>query len=170
MPVLRPATPDDAAAVCELVLELADYEKLRHAARTTPEAIRAALDPPPGAPRLDVLLAFADGAPGDAPGADAVGFALFFPVYSTFEAAWSLYLEDLYVRPEHRGTGVGLALLRAVAQEAVRRGAARLDWVVLDWNTPAVGFYERLGAVPMDEWTGMRLAGDALAKLGERRA
>lgn len=166
MAVLRPATPADADAVCALVLELADYEKLRHAARTTPEAIRAALDPPPGAPRLDVLLAFADDVRPDAPAHDAVGFALFFPIYSTFEAAWGLYLEDLYVRPDARGTGAGLALLRAVAQEATRRGAPRLDWVVLDWNAPAVAFYERLGAVAMDEWTGMRLTGDALATLG----
>ena len=161
-PTLRPATPDDAAAVCALILELADYEKLRHAARTTPEAVRTALDPPPGTPRLDVLLAFAD----DAPGAEPVGFALFFPVYSTFEAAWGLYLEDLYVRPDARGTGTGLALLRAVAQEAVRRGAPRLDWVVLDWNAPAIGFYERLGARAMADWTGMRLTGEALAELG----
>ena len=158
MIALRSATPADAEAVCRLILGLADYEKLRHEARTTPEAIRAALDPAPGQPRLDVLLAFAD----DAPDA-AIGFALFFPVFSTFEAGWSLYLEDLYVRPEHRGTGAGLALLRAVAQEAVIRGAARLDWAVLDWNRLAIGFYERLGARPM---TGMRLSGDALAELG----
>ena len=167
MPVLRAATPDDAAAVSALILELADYEKLRHAARTTPEAIRAALDPPPGAPRLDVLLAFADGAPPDAPADAAVGFALFFPIYSTFEAAWGLYLEDLYVRPEARGTGAGIALLRGIAREAVRRGAPRLDWVVLDWNAPAISFYKRLGARAMDEWTGMRLTGEALAALGQ---
>ena len=162
MPTLRPATPADAETVCSLILELADYEKLRHEAATTPEAIRAALDPAPGAPRLDVLLAYA----GADSGGEAAGFALFFPVYSTFRAGWGLYLEDLYVRPEHRGTGIGLALLQAVAHEAVRRGAARLDWVVLDWNTPAVAFYERLGAAAMDEWTGMRLSGDALAALG----
>ncbi len=107
-----------------------------------------------------MLLAFAADAP------EPIGFALFFPVYSTFEAAWSLYLEDLYVRPAARGTGAGLALLRAVAQEAVRRGAPRLDWVVLDWNAPAIGFYERLGARAMSEWTGMRLTGEALAELG----
>ena len=172
--ILRPATPTDAGVVCDLILELADYEKLRHDAATTPEAIRAALDPPPGAPRLDVLLASPgegeaagrEAAGREAAGREAAGFALFFPVYSTFRAGWGLYLEDLYVRPEHRGTGVGLALLRAVAQEAVRRGAPRLDWVVLDWNAPAVGFYRRLGAVAMDEWTGMRLTGDALAALG----
>ncbi|HEX8299696.1 MAG TPA: GNAT family N-acetyltransferase [Rubricoccaceae bacterium] len=166
MAVLRPATPDDAAAVCALILDLADYERLRDEARTTPEAIRRALDPAPGTPRLDVLLAFPDGTPPGAPGEAAVGFALFFPVFSTFRAAWGLYLEDLFVRPEHRGTGVGIALLRAVAQEAVRRGAGRLDWVVLDWNRPAIDFYRRLGAVPMDDWTGMRLTGDALQTLG----
>lgn len=164
MPTLRPATPADAETVCDLILALADYEKLRHQAATTPDAIRAALDPAPGAPRLDVLLAYADD------DAEAAGFALFFPVYSTFRAAWGLYLEDLYVRPEHRGTGIGLALLQAVARVAVARGAARLDWVVLDWNAPAVNFYRRLGAVPMDEWTGMRLSGDALAALGAAEA
>ena len=161
MPALRPATAADAEAVCALVLELADYEKLRHEAITTPEAIRQALDPPPGAPRLDVLLAYPD-----ADAAEPAGFALFFPVFSTFRAAWGLYLEDLYVRPEHRGTGLGLALLRGVAQAAVRRGAPRLDWVVLDWNRPAIDFYRRLGAEPMSEWTGMRLTGDALQRLG----
>ena len=166
MAVLRPAGPADAAAVCALILDLADYERLRDEAHTTPEAIRRALDPAPGAPRLDVLLAFPDGSAPDAPGEAAVGFALFFPVYSTFRAAWGVYLEDLFVRPEHRGTGVGIALLRAVAREATRRGAGRLDWVVLDWNRPAVDFYRRLGAVPMDDWTGMRLAGDALHALG----
>lgn len=166
MIALRSATPADAEAVCSLILGLADYEKLRHEARTTPDAIRAALDPAPGQPRLDVLLAFPDSTSDESPATEAVGFALFFPVFSTFEAGWSLYLEDLYVRPEHRGTGAGLALLRAVAQEAVRRGAARLDWAVLDWNRPAIGFYERLGARPMTGWTGMRLSGDALATLG----
>ena len=104
--------------------------------------------------------------PSPATRPEPVGFALFFPIYSTFEAAWALYLEDLYVRPEARGTGAGLALLRAVAQEAVRRGAPRLDWVMLDWTRPAIGFYKRLGARAMSDWTGMRLSGDALAALG----
>ena len=163
---LRMATPADAEAICTLVLALADYERLRHEAHTTPDAIRAALDPPPGAPRLDVLLAYPAGVDAYAVDAVAAGFALFFPVYSTFRAAWGLHLEDLYVRPEHRGTGIGLALLRGVACEAVRRGASRLDWVVLDWNRPAVNFYRRLGAEPLGGWTGMRLDGDALQRLG----
>lgn len=155
---LRPATPADAETVSALILELAEYEKLRDEAVTTPEAIRRALDPAPGAPRLDVLLAEADGG-------EAAGFALFFPVFSTFQATWGLYLEDLYVRPEHRGAGIGLALLRGVAAEAVRRGGGRVDWIVLDWNTPALDFYRRIGARPKDDWTLMRLEGDALRQL-----
>ncbi|MFN3597809.1 MAG: GNAT family N-acetyltransferase [Rubricoccaceae bacterium] len=160
---IRPATPADAPLVCALVLELAEYERLRDAAETTPEAIAAALTPGPDAPRLDVLLA-------EDQAGEAVGFALFYPVFSTFRAAWALYLEDLYVRPERRGCGHGFALLQAVAAEAVRRGAPRLDWVVLDWNALALGFYRRLGARPLDDWTVMRLEGDALRALGEGSA
>lgn len=156
---IRPATPEDAPLVCALILELADYERLRDEAETTPEAIRAALEPAPGAPRLDVLLAEDDAG-------ETVGFALFYPVFSTFRAAWALYLEDLYVRPAHRGSGHGFALLRAVAAEAVRRGAPRLDWVVLDWNALALDFYRCLGARPLDDWTVMRLDGEALRALG----
>lgn len=158
MPI-RPATPEDATLVCELILELADYEKMRAEAETTPEAVRQAFSPSPGAPRLDVLIA-------EGEGGEAVGFALFYPVFSTFRAGWSLYLEDLYVRPERRGEGHGYALLQAVAREALRRGAPRLDWVVLDWNALAIDFYRGLGARTMDDWTLVRLDGEALAKLG----
>ena len=155
---LRPATPDDAALVCELVRELAAYEKASaDEVSATSEAFRAALDP--GAvPRLDALLAFDDDG-------RAAGVALYFPAFSTWRAGWGLYLEDLFVRPAHRGRGVGLALFRAVAAEAVARGAERLEWVVLDWNELALGFYRGLGAEPLDEWTKMRLSGDALASL-----
>lgn len=163
--MIRPVTPADADLVCRLILDLAEYEKAAPgAAVTTPEAVRAALDPA-ASPRLDGLIAESDDG-------EAVGLALYFPIYSTWRANWGLYLEDLFVRPEHRGAGHGLALLRAVAAEAVRRGAHRLDWVVLDWNRLAIDFYEGLGATPLDDWTVMRLQGDALAALAtvEREA
>lgn len=157
--MVRPATPDDAELVCALVLELAAYEKAAPGAIvTTPEALRTHLDPS-AEPRLYGLIA-------ETPEGETAGFALFFPIYSTWRASWGLYLEDLFVRPEHRGRGYGFALLRAVAAEAVRRGAQRLDWQVLDWNRLAIDFYERLGAEPMTDWTTMRLSGEALRRLG----
>ena len=156
---LRPATPNDAELICRLILELAEYEKAEPGdAVTTPEAVRAALAATEG-PQLGGLVAETDEG-------EAAGMALFFPVFSSWRANWGLYLEDLFVRPEHRGEGYGFALLKAVAAEAVRRGAHRMDWVVLNWNTPAIDLYRRIGAEPLDEWTTMRLAGDALAALG----
>ena len=155
---LRTATPDDAETVCALVHELADYEKADPSeVPATPAAFRAALAPD-ASPRLNALLAEADDG-------EAMGFALFFPAFSTWRGGWGLYLEDLFVRPVHRGRGVGLALFRAVAAEAIARGAERLEWVVLDWNELALDFYRGLGAEPLDEWTKMRLSGDALAAL-----
>ena len=161
---LRPATSDDADLVCRLILELAAYEKAGpDDVATTPEAVRAALAPD-AVPALSAVLAFVDdGRGGEAP----AGLALFYPAYSTWRANWGVYLEDLFVRPEHRGRGVGLALFRAVAGEAVAGGAERLDWVVLNWNRLAIDFYEALGAEAMTEWTGMRLSGDALARLAD---
>ena len=108
---------------------------------------------------LQVQLAEVDGV--------AAGVAVFFPAFSTWRAGWGLYLEDLFVRPAYRGQGIGLALFRAVAAEAVARGAERLEWIVLDWNELALGFYRSLGAEALDEWTKMRLTGDALAALAE---
>jgi ribosomal protein S18 acetylase RimI-like enzyme len=93
------------------------------------------------------------------------GFALFFPNYSTFLAQPGLYLEDLYVKPHARGKGLGLALLTELARIAIERGCGRVEWAVLDWNEPSIGFYKKLGATPMDEWTTYRLTGEALAKL-----
>lgn len=157
---LRPATPDDAPLVCELVRELAAYEKAGTSdVSATSKALAAALAPE-ASPRLDAILAFADDG-------EAAGFALFFPAFSTWRANWGIYLEDLFVRPSYRGHGVGLALFRAVAAAAVARGAERLEWVVLDWNELALGFYRGLGAEALDEWTKMRLTGDALAALAE---
>lgn len=157
---LRPATPDDAEIVCRLILELAEYEKAAPgAAVTTPEAVRAALDPDT-TPRLEGFIAETDAG-------EPAGFAVFFPIYSTWRAGWGLYLEDLFVRPGFRGRGYGFALLQAVAAEAVRRDAHRLDWVVLDWNRLAIDFYEALGAEALDDWTVMRLSGEALRRLGQ---
>lgn len=161
MPVtLRFATPDDAPHLVRLIHELAVYEKLEDQAEPDVETLRRHLAPD-AQPRCEALLAV------DEDTNEAVGFALFFPSYSTFLTRWGVYLEDLYVQPDYRGRGVGFALLRRVAQTAVERDARRLDWAVLDWNEPAIAFYRRLGAEPMDDWTTMRLSGDALQKLGE---
>jgi GNAT superfamily N-acetyltransferase len=153
--VIRAAGPDDAEAIHELVVALATYEREPDAVRATPESLRAQLaaDRPP----FECLLA--------EEGGRAVGFALFFPTFSTWEGRPGLYLEDLFVREEARGSGVGRALLVRLAQIAVERGYGRLELAALDWNTPATGFYERLGGQAMDDWTVFRFAGDTLASL-----
>jgi GNAT superfamily N-acetyltransferase len=153
--VIRAAKPDDAAAIHELVVALATYEREPDAVRATPESLRAQLaaERPP----FECLLAEEDGRP--------VGFALFFPTFSTWEGRPGLYLEDLFVREEARGSGVGRALLAALARLAVERGYGRLELAALDWNTPAVGFYERLGGKAMDDWTVFRFAGESLERL-----
>jgi GNAT superfamily N-acetyltransferase len=147
---LRPAGPDDAEILVSLILELAEYEKMTDEAQPDAEALRAHLDPDAN-PRCDALLA-EDDATGE-----AVGFALFFQNYSTFLSRWGIYLEDLYVKPEFRGEGIGFALLKRVAEIADERGCRRLEWSVLNWNQLAIDFYRRLGARAMDEWTTMRL-------------
>lgn len=157
---LRMAEPDDAGIICDLIHGLADYEKLLHEAHPDPEALRQHLAED-AHPRCETVLA------DDEITGEVVGFALFFPNYSTFLTRWGIFLEDLYVKPAFRGRGIGLALLRRVAQIAVARGAERLDWSVLDWNTPAIDFYHQLGAKAMDDWTGMRLTGAALQRLGQ---
>ena len=155
---IRPAGPGDAETLVDLILGLAGYERLLHDARPDAAALRAHLADD-ARPRCEALIAEThDGRPA--------GFALFFPNYSTFLTRWGIYLEDLFVLPEHRGSGLGFALLKRVAEIAVARGGQRLDWSVLDWNVPAIAFYERLGARPMDDWRGMRLNGDALQRLG----
>ena len=152
---IRPAVPGDEDAILSMVIALAVYEREPDAVVTTPEVLRQQLasERPP----FEARIVEVDGAP--------VGFALFFPTYSTFLARPGLYLEDLFVHPHLRGHGVGLALMRHLAGLAVARGYGRFEWSVLDWNAPAIGFYRRLGAVPMDGWTVQRLAGDALRAL-----
>ena len=151
------ATPADALVILEMIKGLADYEKLSHVVVATEEQIRDTLF---GAkPAAEVLLAESDG--------EWVGFALFFPTYSTFLAQPGLYLEDLFVKPHARGKGFGTALLRELAKIAVARGYGRVEWAVLDWNAPSIGFYKKLGAVPMDEWTTYRLTGSELLKLAD---
>ena len=150
---IRAATVSDVDAIHGLICDLADYEHARDEVKTTPDQLRDALF---GAtPAVFALVAEADD--------EVVGFALYFLSFSTWEGVHGIYLEDLYVSPTQRGTGRGKALLAALAAIAVARGYARVDWSVLDWNTPSIEFYRRLGAVAMDEWTGFRLTGDALA-------
>jgi GNAT superfamily N-acetyltransferase len=152
---IAPATPADTPVVLEMIRGLAEYEKLSHIVTATEEQIRQTLFGPK--PAAEVLLAEWN--------SEWAGFALFFPVYSTFLAQPGLYLEDLYVKPHARGKGLGLALLKELAKIAVARGCGRLEWAVLDWNEPSIDFYKKLGAAPMDEWTTWRLTGEALEKL-----
>jgi GNAT superfamily N-acetyltransferase len=153
--VIRPATPADVPTVARLIRALAEYEKLSHTLVLDEDRLRDHLF---GArPYCEVLITVDAGT--------AVGYALFFPTYSTFLARPGLYLEDVFVLPEYRGRGHGKALLAALAKLAVDRGCGRLEWSVLNWNEPSIGFYKSLGAVPMDEWSVYRLTGGALTKL-----
>jgi GNAT superfamily N-acetyltransferase len=152
-----PASVADVPVILEMIRGLADYEKLSHLVTATEEMLRETLFG--DRPAAEVLLAYSDGD-------ECAGFALFFPNYSTFLAKPGIYLEDLYVKPHARGKGLGLALLTEIARLAVARGCGRVEWSVLDWNEPSIGFYKKLGAVPMNEWTVFRLTGDALAQLG----
>ncbi|HWE97067.1 MAG TPA: GNAT family N-acetyltransferase [Tepidisphaeraceae bacterium] len=153
--LIRPATTADVPLILELIRGIAEYEKLSHEVVATEDLLREHLFGP--RPAAEVLLAFVDGR--------SAGFALYFPNFSTFLGRPGVYLEDLYVRPEWRGKGIGKALLREVARVAASRNCGRLEWSVLDWNEPAIQFYKSLGAVPMDEWTVHRVTGDALRKL-----
>lgn len=154
---IRRATVDDVALVLRFIKELAEYEKLAHAVTATEEDIRKSLfGDRPVAEALIVELS-----------KEPVGFALFFHNFSTFLGKPGIYLEDLYVRPVARGKGLGKALLIRLAQLAVERGCGRLEWSVLDWNTPSIEFYKSLGAVPMDEWTVYRVEGDKLTEIAE---
>ena len=157
---IRPATIEDVPLIRALIAELAEYERLADAAVATDDDLRAQLF---GAqPAAEVLIGEVDG--------EAAGFALFFHNFSTFLGKRGLYLEDLFVRPAHRGSGLGKHLMAALARIAVQRDCGRFEWSVLDWNEPAIGFYRRIGAVGMDEWTVQRLEGDALHALAAHDA
>jgi GNAT superfamily N-acetyltransferase len=153
--MIRSATRDDSRAIYDLICALADYERLRNHVVLTPERLEEHLFGP--RPYAEALVAEEQGW--------VVGFALFFHNYSTFQGKPGLYLEDLFVLPEHRGQGHGKALLRELARLAVERGCGRLEWSVLNWNEPAIQFYRSLGALPMNEWTVYRITGDALERL-----
>ena len=152
---IRAVREDEVGRVLEFIRELAEYEHLEHQAVATEQNLRKALFGP--RPYAEVVFACL--------GAEPVGFALFFHNFSTFMGLPGIYLEDLFVRPEVRGRGVGRKLLEWLAALAVERGCGRLEWAVLDWNAPSIGFYRSLGAVTLDEWTTYRLTGDALEKL-----
>jgi len=152
--MIRPATPADIPGIVQLIRALADYEKLSHQVVVDEARLREHLFGP--RPYAEVLLA--------EDGAQLVGYALFFHTYSTFLAQPSLYLEDLFVLPSYRGRGFGKALLARLARLAVERQCGRFEWMVLDWNTPAIQFYESLGAALAPEWKLCRMTGEALQR------
>lgn len=153
--MVRPAGPGDAGLIFDFVLRLAAYERLSHAVTATEDDIAALLFGP--APRAFCDLVESNGEP--------VGFCLWFHTVSTFAGRAGIWIEDLFVLPEARGAGAGLALLKALARRCVQDGLGRIDWVVLDWNAPAIGFYERIGSEPLEDWRLRRLSGDALEAL-----
>lgn len=155
--ILRQATPADVPVLFQLILALAEYERLTPAVTGSSEALRHHLF---GArPWAEAILADWEG--------QSVGFALFFPTYSTFLTQPGIYLEDLFVLPQYRRRGVGKALLTHLGQLAVQRGCGRLEWSVLDWNTPAIAFYQRMGATLLPDWRICRVTGKALGQLAE---
>ena len=149
---LRPAKPRDAGVILAFIKELADYEKLSHEVVATEDAILEHLFN--DNPRVEAIIAEYGGSPA--------GFALFFQSFSTFLGRTGIYLEDLYVTVDARGQGIGTALLKRLAEIAIERGCGRVEWAVLDWNEPAIRFYQSIGAAPMGEWQTYRLAGSAL--------
>lgn len=154
--IIRAATPADAEDLVRLINGLADYERLRHESKPDVHVLRAQLAEHAD-PRIEALMAEVDGC--------AVGFALYYPSYSTFLTNFGIHLEDLFVEPSFRGRGIGKALLMSLVDLAARKGCQRLEWNVLDWNEPAIAFYEKLGAKPLDDWTTMRLDADAIMSL-----
>ncbi|MCL4120495.1 UNVERIFIED_CONTAM: hypothetical protein GTU68_006775 [Idotea baltica] len=157
---IRPATPGDAGAIHGFIYELAVYEREPDAVEATPESIRVQMES--DRPPFECVIGEVDGT--------AVGMALFFQSYSTWKGVPGIYLEDLYVQPDHRGSGFGAALLAELAKIAVDRGFARVDWQVLDWNTPSIEFYESLDAEIKRDWLPCRLTGDALTAMASRAA
>jgi GNAT superfamily N-acetyltransferase len=157
--VIRAARPDDVAAIYGLIRDLAEYERSLPEVSGTEEQLRAALFGP--APTVFAHVAEHEGGIG--------GFALWFLNFSTWQCRHGIYLEDLYVRPELRGHGYGRLLLAELAAVCGQRGYGRLDWAVLNWNEPSIGFYRSLGAVALDDWSTFRLTGQALADVAARR-
>jgi GNAT superfamily N-acetyltransferase len=154
--IVRSAKPADAPALLAFIRELAEYERLAHMVEITEELLVKGLFG--DRPSAEALVAEFDGEPA--------GWALFFTNFSTFRGMPGLYIEDVYVRPQLRGRGAGKALLKRVAEIAVERGCGRVEWSVLDWNSPSIEFYKKLGAVPLEEWTMYRLTGESLQRLG----
>ena len=152
---IRPAAAHELPLVLEFIRELAVYERLEHEMSATTADLAASLFGP--RPYAEVVFACLDGTP--------VGFALFFHNFSTLLGKPGIYLEDLFVRPQARGRGIGRRLLAWLARTTLERGCARLDWAVLDWNAPSIAFYRSVGAVAQDEWTTMRVSGAALERL-----
>lgn len=153
--LIRPAGPADAALIMSFIRDLAEYERLLHAVEATESDIARDLFGPN--PRVFCDIAEAGGEP--------IGFALWFYSYSTFRGRHGIYLEDLFVRPQARGRGAGKALLRRLARRCVEERLGRLEWAVLDWNAPAIGFYDSLGAEALGDWIVRRLTGEALERL-----
>ncbi|GAA3825996.1 GNAT family N-acetyltransferase [Nocardioides panacisoli] len=154
---IRVAVPDDIDDILRLVRDLADYERDLASVENTPELVEKALFGPD--PLASALVAVVDG--------DVVGVAVWYRTYSTWTGVGGIHLEDLYVEPGHRGSGLGRDLLAALARIAVAHGYPRLEWVVLDWNTPSIEFYTSLGARPMEDWTTFRLSGEGLDSLAK---
>jgi len=160
VPRLRPATPADVPVILQLVRALAEYERAPDAVvATEQDFLRHGFGP---APRFSVLLAEQDG--------EVAGFALWFFTFSTWLGRPGLFLEDLFVRPQLRGRGIGKALMLELARTAVREGCGRFEWNVLDWNQPSIDFYRSLGARQLDEWVGCRVEGEALRALAARQS
>ena len=157
---IKPATAADVPVILSLIRELADYERAPHEVKATEDQLHEVLFGPK--PAAEVLLAMENGEP--------VGFAVYFFNFSTWLGRPGLYLEDLFVRPSLRGKGYGRALLVRLAQIAQERGCGRMEWAVLNWNDPAIQFYRKLGAKPMDEWTVYRLTSDGIAGLASAGA
>lgn len=157
---IRPASAADAATIAAFIKALAEYEKLAHEAKATEADIARDLFAPE--PKVFCEIAEWEGKP--------VGFALWFYTYSTFQGRHGIWLEDLYVDPAMRGKGIGKSLLVDLAQRCVREGLGRFEWWVLDWNEPSIDFYKSQGGVMQDEWTKVRVDGEALQRLGRAGA
>ncbi|WP_030672853.1 GNAT family N-acetyltransferase [Streptomyces cellulosae] len=156
--MIRPATPADIPALHTLIRELADYEKALEEVRATPDQLHHALFGPHPAAHAHIAT--------DDSTDEPIGYAIWFLNFSTWRGVHGIHLEDLYVRPTARGAGHGKALLTELARLCVERGYARLEWAVLNWNTPTIAFYESIGALPQNEWTTYRLTDEALTALG----